>query len=301
MQEENGVKVKVWLVGLGSRIMGAVLLAGLVLLSGQAWASVGVGVGSPPASTSAPNGGVEVKVDDSVTNAATTRGWVEERAARALGELERPLAPGDLVRITVGGGPFDYRISLLLLRRGGALAAEDQPDEIACGCGSDEMLEAVATAITAAARTLDGVAEREREAAAAADAQRRREEQEEQQRRAAELERQAEEREARHRASQLKHAGIGTFVAGGALTIGGIVMMRQPTQAMSRWQVNERDWSVPGRALLGIGVTAMAAGLTVVIVDAVRCRRNRSRCAAPATAWASERGRWAARSSGGAW
>lgn len=282
----------------GSRGWSTVLSAGLVLASGQAWAATRADpIASSPATTSATNGGIEVTVDSSVTNSATTRSWVEERAARALGALEHPLTPGDLIRIDVGGGPFDYRIALMLLRQGVALSAKDQPEEIACACGSDEMLETVATAIAAAAQVLDEVAAREATAAAAAE--RRREEEETRQRQEDERKRQAEQSKARQRSSMLKRAGVATFVTGGALTIGGIVMMTQPPQSASRWQANDRDWTVPGRTLLGIGVAAMTSGLTLLIVDAVRCRRNRSRCEAPKTAWMPEHDRWTAQRGGG--
>ena len=293
MHEAAGVRV--WL---GARLVSTMLGAGLVLVSGTAWGSSRVGpVASAPATASTPKRGIEVEVDAAMTNAATTRGWVEERAARALEALEPPLAAGDLVRIAVRGGPFDYRISLVLLRDGTPLAAEDQPGETECACNSDEMLEAVAAAIEDAARKLAEVAERELEAEA--EAQRRREAEGEDARRREEERKRREAETAGYRPSKLGYAGVGTFCTGTALTIGGIVMMRQRPQLVNQWQVNNRDWTIPGRALLGIGVTAMTTGLTILIVDAVRCRRDRSRCGPTTTAWMPEQGRWAARQGGG--
>lgn len=299
MQEATRVKAS-FRARLGARLVGTMLGAALVLASGTAWGSSREGlVVSGPATASAPSGGVEVVVDAAVTNAATTRGWIEERAARALAALEPPLAAGDLVRIEVRGGPFDYRISLALLRNGAAIPAEDQPGELECACSSDEMLEAVAAAIEDAARKLAEVAERERKAAEE-EAQRRREaEEEEARRREDERKRREAELAAGYRPSKLGYAGVGTLLTGTAFTIGGIVMMRQRPQLVNQWQAHERDWTIPGRTLLGIGVTAMTTGLTILIVDAVRCRRDRSRCGPTTTAWMPAHGRWAAQHGGG--
>lgn len=269
---------------LGSRGWSTVLIAGLVLASGQAWAATRAG--PVASSTSATKGGVEVTVDSSVTNSATTRTWVEERAARALGALEPPLTPGDLIRIDVGGGPFDYRIALMLLRQGVALSAEDQPEEIACACGSDEMLETVAKAIEAGAHTLAEATKREREEAAAAEQQRR---EEELQRKEAERKRQEVERTAGYRPSKLGRGGIGLIGVGVLVVITGGIIAAQGTQPVSGAYAYSlrRDYSSPGRAVIGAGAAVVTAGITMLVVDRVRCQRSPNRCGTAAGAWMS--------------
>lgn len=285
----------------GSRGWSMVLIAGLVLASGQAWAATRVGpVASSPATTSATKGGVEVTVDSSVTNSATTRSWVEERAARALGALEHPLTPGDLIRIDVGGGPFDYRIAFTLLRQGVALSANDQPEEIACACGSDEMLETVAKSIEAGARTLAEATKREREEAAAAAERQRREE--ELQRQEAERKRQEAERTAGYRPSKLGRGGIGLIGVGGLVVItGGIIAAQGAQPASSAYAYSfRRDYSSPGRAVIGVGAAVVTAGITMLVVDAVRCRRSSNRCGTAAGAWMSRDAHLASKASRGA-
>lgn len=281
-------------------LTGLGVVPALGLPGGVARASVHAGPSETAASTTAGSiGGVEVKVDPAASDAETTRGWVESRAAAVLAGLERPLDEGSLVRIVVRGGAFDYRIKLVLLRNGSWLAPEHQPQEIVCACGSKEMLEQVAAAIEAGARTLSEAVEHEREAAAKAEAAAR--EEEELRRQEAERAAAAEQQPAPYKPSALGRAGIGVLGAGGVLTISGVVMALQPPQVVHGWGAHERDWLSPGAAAIGIGATAMVAGLTVLIVDVVRCRRDRARCSAPAAAWVTDGSRWAGRRSGGAW
>lgn len=299
MQEEAGkvsARHRLRLVGLG-------VVAALGLGAGVARASVHTAP-SEPAAAATPGsvGGVEVKVDPTASDAETTRGWVESRAATVLAELERPLDEGSLVRIVVRGGAFDYRIKLVLLRNGTWLAPEHQPQEIVCACGSKEMLEQVAAAIEAGAGALSEAVEREREAAAKAEAEAAaREEEERRRRHEAELAATEQQQRAPYKPSVLGRAGIGMLGAGGVLTISGVIMYSQPPQRVNEWDAHEREWANPGAVVLGIGATAMVAGLTVLIVDVVRCRRDRARCGAPTTAWASDGPRSAGRRSGGAW
>ena len=275
-----------------AKIFGLGLVIGLGVPSGDARASVRPGpVAAPLAST--PDARIEVDVEASFSNAETTDRWIEERATRALDALEPGLEAGDVIRILVRGGAFDYRISLVLLRQGEPLPAERQPSELECACGSDEMLEKVAEAIGAGARVLGEVAEQEREEAA------RREE---------ELWREENERpvppepeQPRYRPSKVGRAGIGLLAAGGVVVLSGIIMTSQPPQSAYRWQPHDRDWSAAGATMIGIGVTTVVAGLTALIVDVVRCRRDRRSGGATATGWAIGRNRWATQRAGGGW
>lgn len=264
-----------------------ILLCGL----GLAWTSA---VAAPPPVPS-PAGRVEVSVAESISEAETTHGWIEERAATVV--KEHPLEEGDLVRIDVRGRAFDYEISMVLLRHGDLLSPEHQLPEIACACGSNEMLDRIAEAITAGARTLAEDAQREREEAEKAEkaAQEEAERRKQEEARLAALAVQ----QTRYRPTKLGRAGIGVLGVGGAVTLSGIIMAVQPPQRVNGRQALARDWTNPGYALLGIGTTAMVGGLTVLIIDVVRCKKDRARCAASAAVWIDGT-RWAARASGGA-
>lgn len=278
-----------------AKILGLGLVIGLGLPSSDAWASVRRGlVAAPPAS--APDARIEVKVEESFSNAETTGRWIEERATKALDALEPGLEAGDVIHILVRGGAFDYRISLVLLRQGEPLPAERQPGELECACGSDEMLERVAEAIEAGVRVLGEAAEQERKDAAAEEARRQ------------ELWRKENERpvpsepeQTKYRPSKLGRMGIGLLATGGAVVLSGIIMTSQPPQSAYRWQSSDRDWSATGVTVIGIGATAVLAGLTALIVDVVRCRRDRTSCGTTVTGLAVGRGRWASRRAGGGW
>jgi len=266
-------------------LLALALVVGLGLASGRAWAHAP----EEPAAAATTNG-VEVTVEASFTNGATVLGWIEERAARTLEALEPKLADGDRIRIIVRGGAYDYRISLELLRRGTVLPAAHQPSEIACACSSDEMLDTVAKGIEAAVRTLDELAKQERAEAEAAAERRRREE--EQRRQEAERKRQEAERAAGYRPSKLGRTGIGIFGLGGLVVVTGGIIAARPPQT-------QNDRGSLGYGVLATGVAAAVSGLTVLLVDVVRCRRNPSRCGDSPTSWMTRDALWAARSNGG--
>lgn len=251
---------------------------------------------APAAEQTAAAGHLEVRVDSMTSDAEATRGWIEDRAAKVFEALERPLDEGSMIRIHVRGGVFDYRIMVVLLRNGSALATEHQPSEIECACGSEEMLEQVAAAVEAAERTLGEAAERERkEAAARAEAERRHREEPSR----SEAEQAGGKQRARYRPSVLGRAGIGVLGAGAIATLGGIIMATRSPQHVATLGYMERDWLAPGAAFVGIGTSMVATGVTLVIVDAVRCRRDRSRCGARGDVGSTHGAAWAAGRRGG--
>lgn len=264
----------------------AAMVVGLVLgtVGAEARASEGDGLDAPPAAAvPARASGVEVSVADTISDRETIRGWIEERAASVLGGSERALAQGEVIRIAVSGRAFDYEIAMELVRNGQALEAKDQPHPITtCECGNEELLDRIAEVVAGGVKGLGEVAERED--AARAEAERRRKQQEELQRQEAER---SVKQPMRYRPSMLGRAGFGALGAGGVLTLSGIIMAVQPRQYVASLAYMERDWLAPGVALIGIGTSAMATGVAIVIVDAVRCRRNRAQCGARTAAWSS--------------
>ncbi|MCH9688620.1 MAG: hypothetical protein K0V04_44725, partial [Deltaproteobacteria bacterium] len=226
-----------------------------------------------------------IDIDPQLPNAEVTRGWVLERTHDVVGGLGAPIEPGALIQVVLGGASRDYRISVVLLQDGVALSDSLQPAPVVCECGSDEMLDRIAGAIEDGAKTLADVAARERaaEAAALADARQQAErkriedEEKEKQRAAA---RQAALEQAPYRPTRLGWAGVGALALGGAMSITGTVMLTRQGAVGSRasYLHVERNWVPPGGALLGTGLVAVVVGTSLLVVDAVRCRRDPARC-----------------------
>lgn len=273
---------------MNERWLGIVVAMGL-MSDARTVGAVGIAAAGPSAAA-AGSEGVVVEVDSSVPETEMIRGWVEDRAAKVVRGLDEPLEAGASIWIGVGGAPYDYRISVVLVRDGEGLAAEHQPAEIACACGSDEMLEKVGEAIASGARTLGQVVAREREEVAKAEAEAAVREQERLRLEAEAAGRVSGQRE-RYRPSRFGRAGIGVLGVGGAVMLSGIVMAAQEDQKLAGNPIFSRVWSTPGYTVLGIGAAVAVGGLSVLIVDVVRCRRDRARCG-NAAAWMGE-ARWA--------
>lgn len=226
--------------------------------------------------------GVVVEVDPEVPDAELTKTWVEERARDVVASLDPPLADGDLVRVVVTGMPYEYRISLSLSQGKVSLSADEQPEPIACSCGSDEMLDRVAQAIIAGAETIAEVAERRRknQALAEAEAQIAREKAYRQRRDAA-----LAQQDTSYEPTAVGYVGIAFLGVGSMVTISGVAVVAQG------------DEHKAGLAIVGAGLATMTGALTMLVVDVVRCRRDRSRC--HGAAWTPVAGCWASRSQGG--
>ncbi len=279
--------------------VGAALVAG-VLVHGNAWAAPESAVGSEVVEPDAPEpqpagslAGIVVKVQPSIED-TVPKSWVENRARLVVRELPEPIQNGDVVRVVVGGALFEFRVSVILVRQGLALPPELQPDPIECACGTDEMLEVAAAAIEAGAWALSEEASRERKEAAraaavvAADAP--------------EPEPVAAPAPERYQPATLGRVGIGLLGAGGAVALaGGIVVgwRQSPSSLPANRVYLEANPRPPGYAVLGSGLALMLTGATMLVVDRVRCHRDRARCATP-TAATRPRSRWASRWGGGA-
>jgi len=230
----------------------------------------------PPAS--ALKGTLLVSVHVSDSDADVTRGWVEARAAVTLQSMERPLLEGETISIRVHGAAYEYGISVLLGREGQALAAARQPSMIKCECGSDEMLDRVAGAIEDGVRVLaeveaeERVAEEKAEAEAEAEAARQEEEEEERTREAERLARQ----QAPYRPSLRGDAGIGIGAVGVVALVVGIPLSLRSTEVREQGErIEVRSTRPAGIALAVGGGVALAAGVTLVVLDVVAHRKRK--------------------------
>jgi hypothetical protein len=270
---------------LRSHIGGAVLVAAL-LIAPQARANV---MAAPQpvleaAERTDPLGrGLVVRVADEVPDAEVIHKWIEQRGHEVLGERRALLEVRDLIRVAVRGGPYDYRITLQVRRDGRDLP--DQPDPVICECGSDEMLVRIGEAIDVAADRLVVAAAQERRAE---EMKRKGTERQAAQRRAELAAIELEDgrahvssrrrggdaaRSHRYRSTPLGVAGIALLSTGAALLVGGIGITAADGS-------NERG-SPGGLAMIGIGSTSWLTGMTMLVVDIARCRRDPSKCDAP--------------------
>jgi hypothetical protein len=209
--------------------------------------------------------GLAVSTEATGPEGEMLREWVEERAQSILEEREEPLGPEDRIRVTVRGSTYDYRIQLELVRHDRPL--DDQPAELVCECGSDEMLERVGEAIGAGAEQLLQ-AERAEQAAA----------------RQAAAERAKSVRERDGDASReiggaplgpLGYAGIGVGILGAvALGVGLPLVMRTDEPRGIPPTLQRYSTHSPGIALAIGGGGALATGVALIIVDRVRHRQR---------------------------
>lgn len=213
--------------------------------------------------------GVAVRVDPGVPDAELTQEWVEERVAKVLSGSEGGASSGGLVRVTVSGSPYDYRIAIALLQDESALPAELQPEDVLCECGTDEMLDEVARGVEAGARTLDELEAR---------------------RHGARVEPVAPEPPSAPTTSlqdeldgppkelpDARRWGVASIAIGGAVALGGGIVSTQENGGGD--PLGASRTSKVGHTVLGLGVAAMVGGASVLVVDAIRCRRGRGRCA----------------------
>ena len=242
----------------------------IVVLGG--WLLPAVGSAAPAKDAAAPSEAAAsssqvpnllVWVEPGVPDGERVGGWVEERGAVVLREHQPPLEQEDLVRVAVRGGPYDYQIHIALLRRKRLL--EEQLDVIVCECGSDEMLQRVGEAIDEGARRLTDAAEAERaEATRESEVEPVKEEP-------------VEEKKDRRGLRAMGYAGIGVGVLGVGAMVSGIVLALRPDEFLRGPGpvIETRSTRTPGIVLAVGGSTALAAGLTLVVLDVVLHRRPR--------------------------
>jgi len=239
-------------------------------------------------------GNVSVAVDPAMPDAEVTRRWLEERAQQVGDELQWPLGGDGRLQVEVSGTLYDYRIEVTVWWRGERLPAQYQATGGECLCDSDEMLDQVGGAVKAGATALAEVAEQERveearERARALEAEEKRRAEVKAEADAARAAALAVERPATYRPGKLGNYGIGVASVGAFMAISGSIMVGRGAREPQGTWAERKDFSGPGFAVLGIGAAALVGGVSVVVVDVVRCRRKPDRCGGPVgSQWARE-------------
>jgi hypothetical protein len=253
-----------------------------VLLVGSSPASAGarqgLGVETAPAPVEDRGGSLVVEVDPSNLDPDNLRQWVQDRGAQVLAARAGVLGPEDEIRVHVAGQTFDYRVTVEIRRRGQELS--QRPEPLVCGCNSAELLERLESKIGEAADLLLAAARAEQ--AVEVEVVDGDDEVQEAPTRPTPADR-------RRRLGRLGIAGVVVAGIGGAAAITGVAMAATGTRSVTTPDYFDRDYRPAGYGFLGVGVTVLAGGLTMVVVDVVRCRRRPDACGGMAVRRGSKR------------
>lgn len=238
-------------------------------------AAAAIGPATAEASAAAP---VDFRAEQDVLDPDWHRDLVQQEAATALA-AEDPLGPEDRIEITLGGVTLAYRITVTPLHRGEAVGGT--PKVVACECSSTVLATRVGPLVAEAARTLHA-ARREREERLAAQTERERQQAEEEQR----VEQRRLEREQkrnalaarRYRPERLGFFGALGIGLGGASIATGAVLVGRGDGRRFIAELHPRDLRPPGYALIGAGAAVLSAGVTMLVIDVLRCKRDRVLC-----------------------
>ena len=232
---------------------------------------------------------VVVSTEDGMLMGDDHRDWVEMKASRVLDELP-PLSDGDHIVVEVGGVVGQYKLAVTPYHDGQPVVELRDPFD--CPCTTEELLNKVAEQVEVAVEELAKLAEAERDAAALEERQRERREAAAAWRRQQEADRARREMLSarRYRPKTLGWGGILASGLGGGLLVGGIVLTaRAHGPATGSDMLDAADLRPGGYALMGIGGAVLATGLGLLIVDYVRCQKDRVKCgqrgATPTASW----------------
>lgn len=232
----------------------------------RAWAiGLAVGLLAPPpalASTTrarlepARTPAVEVRVEPVTLDAELDRARVEERAHAVLERQTARLEPGERIVVDLAVDGSGYRVIVRAFRNGSPLA--EQPAPFDHHGSSDALLLRVEARIEGAIHRL--AAAREPTLRKSDEAQARADET-------------SKRRRFRLRIPGALATGLGaSMLAGGALmTSYGVQPPRSDLRAPS-------DLRPHGVVLMGTGAALLVTGVSLLVVDGVRCRKHRAAC-----------------------
>ncbi|MCA9652433.1 MAG: hypothetical protein H6712_11725 [Myxococcales bacterium] len=229
----------------------------------------------PPAPSITVEGPVQVEVAAEMIEGELYHGWIHDHARTAL-ERRAPLRAGDRISVRLRGFALDYTIEVRAYRPG----EEGQPRWTAdkgCKCKLDEMLLEVELLVDRAADELAAVAGAEQRAAR--EEQRLARERAEAEAEQARLEEENALRSEPYRPARLGFAGaVATGVGGGMLVTGIALAAKGQGAPTGNDLVAPSDLRPPGFALLGVGLGILSTGVTLLVIDVVRCNKDRLEC-----------------------
>lgn len=250
---------------------------------------------------------LRVTVEPSIEDAAQFPQLIAQYSAAALGEVPtRARGEAQWVHVELAGTTYDYRISVTAVR--GDQVLSDPTPPIACKCTSEEAKKTIDQEIRRVLGDFARETPREEDRGDSADDNGESEPSdyvslnrvrrgtcrataEGYQRGAGEPEGMVPVRVVAERCitvplGAMGKAGIALTAAGGAGVIAGAVMAAVGEVSVPGVRViRGRDWRNPtGFIVLGVGAGSLATGLSLLVLDRRRCRRDPARCERSAAA-----------------
>lgn len=222
----------------------------------------------PTASNGAP-GLLRIEVDPSIEEATLLNGWIHDRNISLAEKLAPAGGHEQWIAVKIGGSTYDYRVSVVAMREGQPVGAAAEPE--VCECNNEKLLELVDARIAAAADAL--------RTASSPDAA------------PAPIEQGSEgtggpgtgstaAADRLPRSRTMGQVGFGVGVLGAMMLAAGIPLAWRPDEIRGGpGQVVTRSTRDTGIGLAVGGGVAVAAGVSLVMVDLVR-RRQRPRSVA---------------------
>lgn len=222
---------------------------------------------------------LEVEVVPEMFQREAHRGWVIEHGRLVLDRRD-PLPEGDRLVMKLGGMVGDYEIRVQVYRHGGT--DPTWSTQTPCECTRDQLFSTIEQSVDKAVDHIEAEVRAEQEAAQrAAEQQAEREQAKREQAEAQERERQRVAALAAepYRPKPLGFAGIVTGGVGAGLTVTGIALAaRGEGRPTGNDLLSPANLRPPGYALLGVGLGVLTTGVSLLVVDVIRCRKDRVQC-----------------------
>lgn len=215
---------------------------------------------------------LRVAVAPSISDAPLLTQWLEERNTELGDALVLP-GHAQWVDVQIDGATYDYDVSVVAMRDGEPLAPSSAP--IACECTSGSLLtmldREISTAVYRLRSTPIGARPLEPTPTAATPE------------RAPESPG-ADATPPRPRLWSISPLGVAGAATGAfgliALGIGSAFVVAEP-RPIDGWSKLDRDLAPLGYATLSVGAAALAGGVAMIVIDAVRARRRSGLAVAP--------------------
>jgi hypothetical protein len=221
--------------------------------------------GEVAAPTMAPSstGPLRVTVAPAIGDASLIPGWIAERNPGLAEKVPSREGHEQWIEVDISGDTYDYRVRVKAMRNGAEV--EPAAELVACDCNNEKLFELVDEHIAKAVERLEPVAPQEpgptNPAERGPDS-------------TTTLPDSTTTPEGeRRRISALGIGGIATGGLGFGGLVGGTVMVLLKPQPVRGRESLARNYDVPGIAALAVGGTVLAAGMTMLVVDIIQCRK----------------------------
>lgn len=211
---------------------------------------------------------LRVSVASEIVDASLISGWIVERNERIHEQVPTFEGHEQWIAVNVMGVTYDYRVTVIPMRDG-IVVGSSQPPAV-CACNSAKLLGLVDGRIAQAIEQLQ-TAPLEPESALVMppprpDASRSTTPEPEPE--------PPPPPPKRRRLSGLGIAGAVLTGMGGSAVAGGIVMTVLGSRSMPNSTGFRMDWRPPGVVVLAAGGAVLTAGVSLLVTDAVRCRKS---------------------------